>query len=596
MRVMPQVRNAACTLASAAIAIMCGCSPTAKVYPEVAPVPVTVMRLSETTPQSERQLAGSVRSWKTEAIAFEASGRVKWVVEPGTEVKGRTFGADGKVQSPGTQIAQLDEQRYETAVESAESQVEIAILKCESIKVQIESGLPAEQRAAQAELDLARTEYERNQRLVAQNAGSRKNLDKALAALNAAKSQLDGLQAKLKTLEADQKSSKAAIAQAKQSLRDAKRDLQDTQLFSAFNGVISDVYVVPGSVAGPQVDVVAIQMMNPIKVEAEISADMSRKIRRNDTVPISVDNGDGQKQTIEALVYNLAPTADNATRTFKLTLLVGNQKLQTEIPGLQDTQSIPRTDRLWQVNLGILPKTDDGTWYMPEAGLHQDDRGDFAWKVTNMRVDGPVERLLSVEKIYLNARGESVPFLGKIRFRTVEVLPDQGFNPDTDLFLNEIRFNGEGAVESNKRNGVGESRDKSDMWEGGKVILDDGGRWLLRPGDVVDLELGAKKAQSGIFVPIEAIYEDSGSTSVFVIESSNDASVAKRVPVNVIVDDGEAAASTQRIESVSGDSLDGAMIVAKGVHYLSDGQKVNVTNSADAKAGSNAGSASEGKR
>ncbi len=579
-----------------AVALLCGCDPAEKVYPEIAPVPVTVMRLGETTPRAERRLAGSVRSWKTEDIAFEASGRVKWVVEPGTVVKGRTFNADGKVQSPGTQIAQLDEQRYETAVESAESQVEIAILKCESIKVQIESGLPAERSAAQAELDLARTEYERNQRLVAQNAGSRKNLDKALAALNSAKSQLDGLQAKLKTLEADQKSSKAAIAQAKQSLRDAKRDLQDTQLFSAFNGVISDVYVVPGSVAGPQVDVAAIQMMTPIKVEVEISADMSRKIRINDTVPLSVDSGDGKKQTIEALVYSLAPTADNATRTFKLTLLVGNQKLQTKIPGLEDTQSIPRTDRLWQVNLGILPKTEDGTWYMPEAGLHQDTRGDFAWKVTNMQVDGPVQRLLTVEKIYLNARGESVPFLGKMRFRNVEVLPDQGFDSDTDLFLNELRFNDE--VE-NQTEGVG--RSKVDSWEGGKVLLDDGGRWLLRPGDVVDLELGTQKARPGIFVPIEAIYEDSGNTSVFVVESSNGSSVAKKVPVTVIVDDGEAAASTQRIESVSGDSLDGAMIVTRGVHYLSDGQNVNVTNS-DAKNGAktsakiDANAESEGER
>jgi multidrug efflux pump subunit AcrA (membrane-fusion protein) len=565
-----------------AVAILCGCDPAEKVYPEIAPVPVTVMRLSQTTPRTERRLAGSVRSWKTEDIAFEASGRVKWVVEPGTEVKGRTFSADGKVQSPGTQIAQLDEQRYKTAVESAESQVEIAILKCESIKIQIESGLPAERSAAQSELDLARTEYERNQRLVAQNAGSRKNLDKALAALNAAKSQLDGLQAKLKTLEADQKSSKAAIAQAKQSLRDAKRDLQDTRLFSAFNGVISDVYVVPGSVAGPQVDVVAIQMMNPIKVEVEISADMSRKIRRNDTVPLSVDNGAGQKQAIEAIVYNMAPSADNATRTFKLTLLVGNRKLQTEISGLEDARSIPRTDRLWRVNLGILPETGDGTWYMPESGLHQDSRGDFAWKITNMNVGGPVQRLLTVEKLYVNAHGESVPFLGKMRFRTVEVLPDQGFDPDIDLFLNEIRFDDE--VE-NQPDDNGDDRGNVDAWEGGKAILDDGGRWLLRPGDVVDLELETQKTQSGIFVPIEAIYEDSGNTSVFVVESSSGASVARMVPVNVIVDDGEAAASTQRIQSVSGDSLDGAIVVTKGVHYLSDGQKVNVTNTADNKAG-----------
>ena len=539
-----------------------GCAPEEKRYPGKSPLPVTVMQLMETTPSNGRLYVGSVRSWKIEDIAFEVDGRVEWVVEPGTPIEGRTYKADGDLLSPGTQIAQLDDERFLTALESAKSEVKIETLRRDGIQLQVDESLPAEIASAKSQHDLATTEYQRNQRLVAQNAGARKNLNKAKAALDETQAALDGLSAKLLLTKADVKSAEAGIEQAIQAQKDAQRNLDDTKLYSAFRGKIAAIHVVPGSLASQQAKVATIQMMNPIKVELEVSAETSRHVQLGETVTLTLSTAADQPQTAEASVYAISPSADNATRTFTLTLLVVNRKMESEIPEGIDAASAASTSGLWRVGLGILPPTDDGTYYMPEDGLHSDNRGDYVWRVTNFAATEPTQRVLSVEKLYVKPGDVSVPFLGKVRFRTVSIRPDQNFKPDADLFASDLFVGGEQTSE----------------WTGVTMLFEHGSRWLLRPGDVVQVDLAGKDAVPGLFVPIEAIQESSGRTSVFVIESTGDGSTVKEVEVRVPNDQGSQATSARRIEPTTESiNLEGQNIVVEGVHYLIDGQTVVVT-------------------
>ena len=180
--------------------------------------------------------------------------------------------------SEGTQVAQLDEQRFQTALESAKSKVRIETLRRDGLQLQLDESLPAEIRSAEAKFNLAQTELNRNQRLVQQGAGSGKKLDAAQAEFDAARSALDGLNAKLAQAKAEVQSAAAGIEQANQAVIDAQRNLNDTRLFSAFPGQVADVQVVPGSLAGPGSQVATVQMMNPIKVDVEVSAELSRRL------------------------------------------------------------------------------------------------------------------------------------------------------------------------------------------------------------------------------------------------------------------------------------------------------------------------------
>jgi multidrug resistance efflux pump len=545
--------------------LLIGCAPPEVTFPPKAPLPVSVMKLQPTTPRTNRSYAGSVRSWKTEAISFEVSGRVQWVVEPGTEIEGRTYDSSGNVLSPGTQIAQLDPERFLSAVEAAKSDVEVAELKRDGLQIQIDRVLPTEFEAANAELKLATTELTRKQTLVRQNAGSRKDLDSARATFEGAKAKVDGIRAKLEEVRAQIKSAESSIVAAGQKLKDTQRDLADTRLYSAFRGQVSDVHVVPGSLASSSSEVVTVQMMNPIKVELEVSAETSRTIKRGDTIPVSLMTPDGQRKSLDASVNNIAASADNATRTFTLSLLVPNQKLDPEIPvdylSDQPGRAPAIASFLWQFNLGMLPDTPPGTYFMPEASIYAEGNRFFIWRVANLKVGQPTKRLLSVEKLYVQPGDIIVPLLGTKLFRTLQVFQGQAFDPNTDVFAADVLVDGQ--------------PDKD--WNGTQLILADAERWLMRPGDVLDVDLSPASGKPGLYVPVEAIHEEAGETSVFVVNPGDGEFVATKVLVNVIKPVGSPGMSKHLIEPTSPDvNLFGQQIIIEGVHYISDGESVNV--------------------
>lgn len=544
------------------LALSLGCGSREKVYPEKSPLPVTVMRLETSTPQSARLYSGSVRSWKVEDIAFEVNGRVKWVVEPGGEIDGRTYKVNGDLLSPGTQVAQLDDERFLTALASAKSKVQIEILKRDSTQLQIDESLPAEIASAKAQYDLAVTEFQRNQRLVAQNAGARKNLDSARAALDEAKATLDGTKTKLLLTKADLKSAEAEIEQALQAQKDTQLDLDNTKLYSAFRGQVAEIFVVPGSLATNSSKIATVQMMNPIKVELEVSAATSRQMKLSEVLMLTLSGAGGKKETVEASVYAISPSADNATRTFTLTLLAVNKKIESKVPAGIDVHSVATTPSLWRVDLGILPSIAEGTYYMPENGLHTDSQGEYVWRVTNFKSNEPTQRVLKVVKLYVKDGGVSVPFLGKSRFRTVTILPNQPFDPSKDLFASHLFVHGQQLSD----------------WEGDTMLLYSGSRWLMRPGDVVEVDLTDKKAKPGLFVPAGAIQESSGRISVFVVETDRSQSTVREVKIRILDSLGSRATSTHRVESaIDSVHLEGKQIVVEGVHYLIDGQSVVVT-------------------
>ena len=426
--------------------VVAGCAKPNQKQPEKAPRPVSVMSLVVGRPPASKRVTGSVGSWKTEEMGFEVSGRVQWVLEPGEDVEGRIFDvegneikdADGNVVSQGTQLAQLDTERYELALAAAEARVEVARLEKAGIDVSLTSGIAADREAANADLELAQVEQVRNQQLVDQKAGAQADLDSANAALRTAKAKLATIAAQEKQQEAKLNSAIASINQAELAQKDAERDLADTKLYSAFRGQIADVHVVPGSVVAQGTPVLTIQMMNPIKIEVELSAEKSRTIQRRHHVPIDVVMPDGSIVKREAFVYAVDPTGDATTRTFTLTLLVLNKRIEQPIPESAAGKNLARTQDLWRMDFEFLPDVPPGTFYIERNAIRKDERGHFVWKCLNASAKNPLPDVLKVGKLRVSPGEQTVRFLGNWTFQVLTVDDGQEFDPNLNLFVGEL--------------------------------------------------------------------------------------------------------------------------------------------------------------
>ena len=548
-------------IALSALAISGGCGDSQTVSVEKAPRPVSVISLESGIPSTSRQVSASVTSWKTEQIGFEVAGRVKWVLEPGEEIEGRVFDLTGNPVTTGTALGQIDPERYQLSVEAAKAQVEVAELQKAGIQVNLTSGIPADLEAARADLELAQVEYDRNRRLVAQNATAQADLDRSAAELRTSKARIATLEAQTKQTEAELKSAVASIKQAEQNFKDAQRNLDDTTLYSSFRGQVADVHVVPGSVVSQGSPVLTIQMMDPIRVEVELSAELSRTIRKRHVLPVSITMQDGSIQRREGFVYTISPSADPSTRTFTLTLLVLNEKVASAMPDAYDSENMARTSDIWRMDFEFLPDLPDGTYFIDKKAIRQDEQGHYVWKCLNAQVHGDIPEILEVAKMRVTPGDLSVPFLGNWVFQTVTV-DDRDFDPQANLFVGEL------IVDSGS----------PDDWNGSQVMVDRGGQWMLRPGDLVSVDLSESDSTPGYHIPMEAIYEESGSTYVFVAEESDSKTVAKRLEVNVLPADELGVGTLRQITPKSPDDLaEGKLIIVGGVHFLHDGDLVRIS-------------------
>jgi len=535
-----------------------GCGSREQIIPEKRPRPVAVKMLTSRLPPDASLVSASVASWKTQEIGFEVAGRVEFVVEPNTEIEGRIADEDGKLILEGTPIGRLENERYRLQVDRAQAEVARAEQMLRAAEIELKASIPARIAAADATRDLAQIEYDRSKRLFDQDAGSQGDVDQAKANFENAVSQLTQLDAEEKAKQAEVESQKSGLLQARQNLRDAERNLEDCTLFSPFRGQIADVSVVPGSVVASGQAVATIQMMDPIKVELEVSAEDSRRLQQTENLPVMVTERDGSTGIHEGYLYLIDPVADPLTRTFTITLLVMNQK----ISGAADQQAIATTDQTWRLDFKFLPGAKEGTLFVGEKAILEDADGHYLWMIENVTVQStvPQDRLLKVRKLRVALGPLKVPYLGNWIFQQV-IVNDSEFDPSKNLVAGRVTVS-EGLPE---------------QWDGDTVLLDTGGQWMLRPGDIVKVDLSGDNSASGYFVPMDAIVRENEESYIFVATETETETIATRLPVQMASGSEPAATSgMRRIESADGQALEGLHYVTKGAHYLVDGEPIKV--------------------
>ena len=528
-----------------------GCSKEAELSVTRMPRPVSVIKLRQSDPARSLAVTGVVGSWKTEDIGFEVSGRVQYVIEPEQNVSDKPD-SDGQRQP----LAWIDPKRYESAIASADAQIKKLEKQRIAAVIEEEKVLPAQRAAAVAAQELAQADFDRAEEAFKKEAIAKSEFDQYTADLTTAKALVAQLDATKEAKTANIASLDAQIQQAQATLQDAQLDLDDCKLYAPFRAQIAEVHVLPGGTVQRGEPVVTVQMMDPLKIEFEVSAERARQMRYKDTLGVILTRPDGSTVREEALIYTTDAVADSLTRTFTITLILRNGQVPTDLPDDVDPDSLTKTRDLWKCFSGILDESDD--YFIQKDAILSDGQGDYVWKVIDAfdgvdgRSRGP---LFNVEKVRVTGGKKELTFLQTWFFRDVVINDPSTFDITKDRVLGKLDLP------------AGMEKFSGD------TVLFEREQWLLRPGDLVKVELIENRMPSGFYVPIDAINENSGQYSVFVVEDPLSDSKVKKVDVTIA----DGPNTLKRIEPVEGQTLNkDDKIVLGGVHYLRDDEPVNV--------------------
>lgn len=179
--------------------------------------------------------------------------------------------------------------------------------------------------AAQARANEARSSFVRVSALVAQGLLPSASLDEVTAQRDTAEAQLLG---------------------AREALSEARTSESYSVIVAPFSGVVSDRAVFTGDIATPGMLLVSLYQPESLRFEAAVSESVLRYIERNKAFEVTIDAHD---QTYAAVVTEIVPTADVASRSFivRLTLATtaelnpGMYGRLTVATGMRDMVAVP---------------------------------------------------------------------------------------------------------------------------------------------------------------------------------------------------------------------------------------------------------------
>lgn len=524
---------------------------------KASPRPVVVLELRRSDPWEALRLTGTVEPWAEEDVAFEVSGRLEYVVEPGTILEGRWVarretdveppppdttlleGRTGDGLVHGDVLGRLDRTPYEVALSSAKASVELA-------RVNMEKIAPAQAAAAKARLFQAEEELKRAESI-------RKESPQAFSEkeLIAARSTRDAALAAAEQATASVIAAQAELRQAEAQRKQAELDLKHATLLAPFTGEVTDVSVQAGGYVSAGDAVAHLVMMDPIKVRVTVSSESARRIIRGDPVQVFVPDAE---QTLKGTVYHKSSVANASTRTFSVTVICRNWRAlstpvddpsATELPRVQDI--LPATR---------LPVNQPGPLYVDELRvLQQDEEGFFVWTAEGVNIES------------------DTPLYGAFTARKVRVVPG------------ERRVNFQGIFLARQLADSGGLQPGQACLAGVSPGITDGDRvallretWILQPGSLVELQFARDTGVSGYYVPVQSLVTTGANRGhLFLVQGQGGANDGPEQAERIDVTLHEEVGQLQRIEPVDPDAIaEGARVILQGAEYVKSGELVSV--------------------
>lgn len=512
------------------------------------PRPVTVLRLEMHQPSRDYRIAASVVPWKEEQLAFELAGRLTYTVQTGVDIRGRTVDGDGNELASGEVLARLDPRRREINARVASARVDALKRQREAARIDLDRILPARVETAQARLETAHSSYERSKSLLKDKAISEEAYERHVSDKRIAEASLQQAIAAMESKRAEIGALEAHITESEELLAQAQLDVRDCALVAPFRGQVSAVHEIPGAFVDIGQPVIALQMMDPIKVEFPLSSARERPLNEGDTVQVLVPDF---PKPITGWVDKKDAIADMETRTFTVNVLVRNQKMVSPPNVSHVDESTATVDSVWP--LETETENLKGPYYAETRTIHRDETGPFLWKVTNLDVHNlpiGVSPMLDVQKVRVSLGEKQIFVLGIYQYREVRVLGDELLRPGRELVLGRM----------------------PEAWDGTQVILKRE-RWLLRPGDVVHVTIPSDQACRGWYVPTQSIQVTQNHASVFIVQTRDQEDFARKIAVRLLDEHG----TLRRIEPVhEGDLKDGSQIITQGAPFLTDSERISV--------------------
>ncbi len=506
-----------------------------KPSPESAPRPVTVVTLEEADPTRGLMLTGTTEAWAQQDVGFDVAGRLVFVEEEGEYLKSR-WTEEGKVIHEGDILAMIDPTDYEVALQSAQAELQQARTNADTLA-------PAQLKAAKAQLILEEKSLEKIKEAFKSRAATQTEVDVAQASCDVAKANVEQMDASVSI-------AKATVLGAQAHVAKAALDLRHTTLKIPFNAQVADTTVRIGGFVTPGQPVVKIVAMNPVKIIVTVSAKTDRSIAVGDKVDILIP---GQPAALSGRVSQKSTLADPATRTFAITIIVGNDRVPIRPLTDPTIGKLPKLSEIMEV-IAIPPVTGKTLFIEEKRCLRQENGIYHVWALD--RVGDNVSQddshpVFNVRKIKVTPGAKRHNLHGIYIFRE---LKDAG------------GLSKGAALACNLPDGVK---------DGDRVVLlqED---WLLRPGALVRVRFRERKPQPGFYVPMQAIMHlDDNNGFVFVVERKDQSVKVRKVNVNILNSTGELV----RIEGTKDKLITGVEVVLDGVNYLRDGETVAVVSS-----------------
>ncbi len=342
-------------------------------------VPVeTVSVVHRTQAELPRQFTGVVKPRRASQVGFNRIGVIDEIlVERGDRVESDTV------------LARLNTNLLSANLKAVQAQYRAAEARLSELvagpRAQTIESARAQVASAKAELELAKTSFERAERLVKVGAVSKQDHDNAKTqvaakeeALRAVKNGLDEL---LEGTRSEQvMAQRAQLSELEASLEQLQVQLRESVLRTPFAAIVSERFVEPGAVAAPGSPAFRLIDAESPEVWIGVPPEFLSAVREEGAVALTIGN-----KSYPAKVKSVLPELDEATRTSKV---------------IFQLEADPRDESLFgQVAKIELSRTihQSGFW-VPLSALSQGDQG--LWALLTLEpIDGCEEFILKRQEV-----------------------------------------------------------------------------------------------------------------------------------------------------------------------------------------------------
>lgn len=233
---------------------------------------------------------------------------------------------------------------------------------------------------AQSDYEVAKSNYERGQALLAQGAISQSDFDNKFALPYR------------KAEELALRGSGAQYSQALAALQLARANYANSIITAPISGVITARNINPGELAGTSTPVVAVVNLDKVVVQASVGEDKINELKMGDKVQVKVSAA--SPSPFEGTITNIALAASSSTKAFPIKIQIDNTNhvlkpgMFAEVPLSRSTApalTVPREavvndsgkNYVWVINDGTVSKKEvstgasDGVKIVITAGLSE---------------------------------------------------------------------------------------------------------------------------------------------------------------------------------------------------------------------------------